>query len=1410
MLRSQRGRSRRTSVVPSRRLGRPRSRRVSGVELLEPRLVLDSTVVFNELMYNPGADQDLEWVELHNQMAVDMDISHWRVDGLGYTFPEGAVVPGGGYLVLAKSVEKFQAATGLTNAYGPYTGQLSNAGEMLRLLNNSDCVMDQVDFTDRDPWPVGPDGSGSSLAKRNEGSASGDVANWATSSQTGGTPGAANTAAAVTLFEINEVAAGGTDDFWIEIANRASVAASLDGFVLQVNESPATSVSLDSRAVPAEGYLPVHVSLPGVNIRAGDRLFLYAPGRSQVVDAVAVDGRLRGRSAEYDQRWLYPSGATPGETNRFALETEIVINEIQYHAPGSGPTAAQDPTYDEQSLVSIDAQTLWRYRAVSSGLAPGWASEVHEVGMNGWETGAALIGFESAALEQPIRTVLTNPSLVSPPIATYYFEHDFQLDHDLTDDATLELDYLIDDGAVFYLNGVEVHRFNMLDGPVTADTLATQSVLNAVRTSGVVIPHDALVRGTNRLSVEVHQSELTSNDVVLGVELRLREFDTPFIPATPYEESDEEWIELYNRDATRTVDLSHWRLTEAVEYEFPAGTSLGPGEYLVVARDASALREAHPELNNILGSFSGSLSNRDERLRLVDDFDNPADEVHYFHAGRWPAWADGGGATLQLRDPWADNSQPEAWDASDSSDAAPWQTITYRGVMERDGFTNGITTRYREFIVGLLDSGEFLIDDVSVIEDPAGTAIQRIQNGTFEQDAIGAAPRTWRVGGNHHGTVVADPLDPTNHVLLVTATGAWEDRVNHAETTFVGNASYRYGTEYEISLRAKWLRGSNQLNTHLYFDRLQRTSALERPEKWGTPGEVNQNAVTNLGPTYGQLEHQPAVPDVGQPVTVRVVAADPQGVAGLQLWYRVNGGTWQSGPMQSEGHGRFAGQIPGQSASAIVQFYVAGTDQLDAISYFPATGPASRALYKVQDGLARTGQMHNFRIIMTADDTKLLHLPTNVMSNDRLGATVIYNEQEVFYDVGVRLKGSNAGRADAAYLGFNVDFDPMQLFRGVHDSVAIDRSGRSSLTPQTQDEILIKHIGNRAGDIPYMYDDLVRVITPDPRHTRAALLMMSRYGDEFLDSQFENGSEGTLFRLDITYVPNSTTNGNPESLKLPYPYSHPLPAHDLQDMGDDKEAYRAHLQIRNNRAADDYSGIMQAAKTLSLSGTALDAAVWDVIDVDEWARVFALQSLTGAADVYSRGDLHHNMEFYVRPSDGRVLAFPWDWDFAFTAPTSDALIGSFGRAARLLARPGVRRLVYGHMLDIMNTTFNNQYLDPWIDHYASVAGQTLSPIKRFVTSREKFVRSRLPAAIPFEITTQSGADFNVDKSTVTLQGRGWINVHEIRRAGTTQNFAVRWLDDETWQLDVSLAGGTTRSRSKRSTTKDKSSEPTRS
>ena len=69
-------------------------RRTRQFEQLEPRIVLDSTVVFSEIMYHPlDDDASLEWVELHNQMAVKMDISGWTIgDGIDYRIPAGTTM----------------------------------------------------------------------------------------------------------------------------------------------------------------------------------------------------------------------------------------------------------------------------------------------------------------------------------------------------------------------------------------------------------------------------------------------------------------------------------------------------------------------------------------------------------------------------------------------------------------------------------------------------------------------------------------------------------------------------------------------------------------------------------------------------------------------------------------------------------------------------------------------------------------------------------------------------------------------------------------------------------------------------------------------------------------------------------------------------------------------------------------------------------------------------------------------------------------------------------------------------------------------------------------------------------------------------------------------------------------------
>ena len=68
-----------------------------------------------------------------------------------------------------------------------------------------------------------------------------------------------------------------------------------------------------------------------------------------------------------------------------------------------------------------------------------------------------------------------------------------------------------------------------------------------------------------------------------------------------------------------------------------------------------------------------------------------------------------------------------------------------------------------------------------------------------------------------------------------------------------------------------------------------------------------------------------------------------------------------------------------------------------------------------------------------------------------------------------------------------------------------------------------------------------------------AILQLARFEDSYLDSQFENGSDGALYNYELIYSPTTTTGG-PEGLKLPNPDN--VAAVAIRDLGDDKEAYR--------------------------------------------------------------------------------------------------------------------------------------------------------------------------------------------------------------------------------------------------------------
>lgn len=590
-----------------------------------------------------------------------------------------------------------------------------------------------------------------------------------------------------------------------------------------------------------------------------------------------------------------------------------------------------------------------------------------------------------------------------------------------------------------------------------------------------------------------------------------------------------------------------------------------------------------------------------------------------------------------------------------------------------------------------------------------------------------------------------------------------------------------------IAFDAKWIAGSPQLHTELYYNRVALTTLLAQPDRPGTPGQPNSTLSTNLGPTYSNLRHDPPVPMPGESITISVVAHDPDGVAQLDVHYSVNEGPWQqmamsvaSQPLPSDRvrRIRYSAALPPQASSGtVIQFFVNGLDSRGACSFCPPAGADSRALIRVDNrttGLKR----RPFHLILTGRDGRVLDDSQNMMSDDRLGATVIWDDREVFYDCGVHLHGSMFSRNNPDAATLNIRFPGDHWYRGVHRTVQAKR--------RVIQEIIAKHVQNQSG-VPGMYEDIVHLFAHRAAHAGPARLSLAHYSDVFLDSQFEDGAAGTLFNMEGIRVAMATHDGTSEGVKLPFPIDW-VSNYDITDLGGDPEQYRWSTMIRNNRARDDYSRYLALAHTFSLSGAALQQSVPSVMDVDEWMRVFALLSLFGIGDAYTQGN-PHNLNLYVRPSDQRILAFPYDWDFFFALDSTAPLWGD-QNLSKIIALPVWTRLFHGHLLDLIETTFNPNYLAPWIDHFGSVAGEDYRNVLDRVRARSDFVRSRLPDRIAFAITSNNGADFAVTTATTTLEGRGWIDVDRLYLSSQPNPLPLTWLDGTRWRVSAPLRAST--------------------
>ncbi len=271
---------------------------------------------------------------------------------------------------------------------------------------------------------------------------------------------------------------------WIELENTTDQPVSLGGWYL--SDDPARPLRW---AFPSTAVIPAH-----------GFLLVWADGKD------AIPGQTHPRGY-----WPWRSFVTEGYHANFSLSA--TGESIVLSRSGNALVSVLITPGTPKPLPPLEA-ARWRYLDDGSNPGTTWRSRTFDD--TGWKSGPSPLGYGDG---DEATEVGSGPSANNRFITTY-FRHTFTIENPQQITA-LNLQLLVDDGAVVYLNGEEVVRQNLPSGEVTHQTLAGTAIGGAAENqfTAHTIPNTALVAGINVIAVEVHQSAANSSDISFDLSL---------------------------------------------------------------------------------------------------------------------------------------------------------------------------------------------------------------------------------------------------------------------------------------------------------------------------------------------------------------------------------------------------------------------------------------------------------------------------------------------------------------------------------------------------------------------------------------------------------------------------------------------------------------------------------------------------------------------------------------------------------------------------------------------------------------------------------------------------------------------------------------------------------------------------
>ncbi|MBN1671398.1 MAG: lamin tail domain-containing protein [Kiritimatiellae bacterium] len=519
------------------------------------------------------------------------------------------------------------------------------------------------------------------------------------------------------------------------------------------------------------------------------------------------------------------------------------------------------------------------------------------------------------------------------------------------------------------------------------------------------------------------------------------------------------------------------------------------------------------------------------------------------------------------------------------------------------------------------------------------------------------------------------------------------------------------------------------------------------PEPWrassaaGTPGAANSAYVADPAPIITEVAHDPALPFPYSVLTVaaRVLHPDSAGLT-VTLHYRrdqLPPGDYAQTPMRDDGlhgdgeagDGIYAVVLPGLSTDAILDFHITATDADGPAGTGPEGAPDRSFLCFFGDDSGYTGEYLTYHILMRQASRQVLE-GRDVHSDELLDATLVLSDGRIFYNCGVRYRGSSARIRYEGPMSYRVELPAGRKIEGVKDI------NLNAVNPVLQ--CMGMHLFRRTGR-PAPRADLCRVWLNEDflSQTNEGWLAapgqglyarVQKVGDDLLSEVYPgNGDTGNLYRAE---------GGG------------------LEWLGTDPSAYTSEYEKVTNVAADDWQDLIDLCSALNQTAPEdIPSGLLPHMNLEAWIDFFAIHMVLNNNETCIANTQGGDYYVYLDPTDGRFDMLPWDMDSVLDLSGDGALSSSDGlpfsatghksiwmtqipAITNWLRHPKVAPLFVGRILDILDTTMSADELAADLDELGTGVNEAYkASLLQSLAARRAFITNE----VNFEITAELGA-----------------------------------------------------------------------